>query len=152
MAKMKIVLFYDEEGILGKLTKFFTGSYCYHIGFLDEVNHRLYDMHLIRRRRSWYDCGGKKVEVVKSPVYISSEYMEKMLDTDNNTYGFTDYLLFSLRWVYHLFGKSTPNAHGVICSELVYNDLKANGWDYTFTEVPSPADFERVLLKENKGA
>ncbi|MDO8294374.1 MAG: hypothetical protein Q7T29_16150 [Gallionella sp.] len=48
--------------------------------------------------------------------------MERQLDVDTATYGWQDYLLFALRPLYHLLGKSTRNAGGVICSEMVNND------------------------------
>jgi hypothetical protein len=59
--------------------------------------------------------------------------MEHLLSTDENAYGVLDYCLFALRPLYHLFGKSTRNAGGVICSEMVYNVLKNNGWAHEFS-------------------
>jgi hypothetical protein len=71
--------------------------------------------------------------------------MDQLLSTADYNYGYIDYLLFALRPIYHLFGKSTRNADGVICSELVYSVLLMNGWKHRFKEVPSPADLERVI-------
>jgi hypothetical protein len=143
---MKIAFFYNKFPS-SWLTKFWTGSTCYHVGIVDEGTNRFYDMNLLMRRRLWRGgyAEGHQYHLVESPVCISEEYMEKMLDTDENTYGWKDYLLFALRPVYHMFGKSTRNASGIICSEMVYNVLAANGWQHNFKEVPSPADLEKAL-------
>ena len=53
--------------------------------------------------------------IAECPVEISADYLDHMLDTDDNTYGWRDYLLFGCARD-HLFGKSTRNAGGVICS------------------------------------
>jgi hypothetical protein len=143
---MKVAFFYNK-GISSVLTKIFTNSPCYHVAIVDEDRNRVYDMNLIVRRRVWIGgyASGHQYKLVESPVAISRNYLENLLDTDENVYGWQDYFLFALRPIYHLFGKSTRNANGVICSELVYNILKDNGWDKTFDEVPSPADIEIAL-------
>lgn len=102
-------------------------------------------MNLIRRRRLWSIYNNKKTVLIEAPVSITSEYLDHKLDTDEARYGIIDYILFGLRPIYHLFGKSTRNAGGLICSEMVADDLNAHGWRYTFKEVPSPADLEYVL-------
>ena len=143
---MKIAFISNPNKLSGKLTKFFTGSYCYHVALVDEINGVMYDQNLLLRRRLWPHYGDETtVTLIESPVKITSEYMEQLLSTDEATYGWIDYCLFALRPVYHLFGKSTRNANGVICSELVYSVLLMNGWKHRFKEVPSPADLERVL-------
>lgn len=142
---MKIGFAYSKTRVSGLLTKFWTGSYAYHAFVVDEEAGRMYDQHLIIRRRLWPHYDPSKVVLVASPVPISREYLECLLDTDEATYGWRDYLLFALRPIYHLFGRSTRNAGGVICSEMVYNILRANGWQVEFAEVPSPADLERAL-------
>lgn len=142
---MKIGFAYSKTKLSGLLTKFWTNSYAYHSFIVDEENGKLYDQHLILRRRNWPMYNPSKVVLVESPVPISTAYMENLLDTDEAWYGVFDYMLFALRPIYHLFGKSTRNAGGVICSEMVYNVLKANGWDVEFDEVPSPADLESAL-------
>lgn len=126
------------------LTKFFTGSTCYHVGFTD--GSQFWDMNLIRRRRVWPAYPPERVLLAECPVPVTKEYLEHQLETSDETYGWRDYLLFALRPIYHLFGQSTRNAGGVICSEMVANDLKANGWPQTFDEVPSPADLELAIL------
>ncbi len=144
---MKVAFIYSKEKLSGKLTKFWTGSYCYHVAIVDEDAGKMYDQHLILRRRKWPHYNPQNVVLVDTPVSVSKEYLENLLDTDENSYGFLDYIMFSLRGVFHLFGKSTPNMGGVICSELVYNILKDNGWKVRFAETPSPADLEKHLLQ-----
>ena len=139
---MKIAFIYGKKPS-STLTKIFTGSSCYHVGFTDGV--KFWDMHLIRRRRLWSIYNNKKTVLIEAPVSITAEYLDHKLDTDDAKYGIIDYGLFGLRPIYHLFGKSTRNAGGIICSEMVVDDLNANGWRYTFKEVPSPADLEYAL-------
>ncbi|MCA3269540.1 MAG: hypothetical protein INF44_04225 [Thalassospira sp.] len=139
---MKIAFIYGKKPS-STLTKIFTGSSCYHVGFTDGV--KFWDMHLIRRRRLWSIYNNKKTVLIEAPVSITAEYLDHKLDTDDAKYGIIDYGLFGLRPIYHLFGKSTRNAGGLICSEMVADDLNANGWRYTFKEVPSPADLEYAL-------
>jgi hypothetical protein len=141
---MQIVFVYGKR-ISSKLTKLFTGSTCYHVGFTDGI--KFWDMNLIRRRRLWpglYPVD--RTIVVDCPVTITADYLDHQLDTDDAQYGMVDYMLFGLRWFYHLVGKSTRNAGGVICSEMLANDLIANGWPVRFAEVPSPADLELAIL------
>ena len=143
---MKVGFIYSKKKLSGKLTKFWTGSYCYHVVLVDEEKGRMYDQHLIFRRRFWPHYDPASVLLVDTPVEVSREYLECLLDTDENTYGWLDYLLFALRPLFHLFGLSTPNAKGIICSELIDTILKIHGWKYEIYEVPSPADLELALL------
>lgn len=140
---MKIAFIYGKQPS-STLTKFFTGSACYHVGFTN--GDKFWDMNLIRRRRVWPLYPAERVLLAECPVAVSEEYLDHMLDTDEATYGWRDYLLFALRPLFHLFGKSTRNAGGVICSEMVANDLMANNWQHEFAEVPSPADLELAIL------
>lgn len=147
MLPVKIALIYSEKKLSGILTKIFTGSYCYHVGWVDSDTDSFYDMHLIRRRRSWSEYSNEKtVRIANSPIAITRDFLEYKLSTDKATYGWKDYLLFALRPLFHLVGKSTVNAGGVICSEMIYNDLRECGWYRHFPEVPSPADLEKELL------
>ena len=144
---MKIAFISNPNKLSGKLTKFFTGSYCYHVALVDEERGLMYDQNLLFRRRIWPHYGPETtVVLIDTPVPVTSEYLEQLLSTDENTYGWVDYCLFALRPIYHLFGKSTRNAGGVICSERLDNIFIANGWQHRFDEVPSPADLEKVLL------
>ncbi len=147
---MKIAFIYGKQPS-STLTKFFTGSACYHVGFTDGAH--FWDMNLLRRRRLWPGLYPEShVRLADCPVDVTAEYLEHRLDTDEATYGWADYLLFALRPIYHLFGRSTRNAGGVICSEMVADDLIALGWPVVFDEVPSPADLERLFLKgQNDG-
>lgn len=147
---MKIAFIYGKQPS-STLTKFFTGSACYHVGFTDGAH--FWDMNLIRRRRLWPVLYPEShVRLAACPVDVTAEYLDHRLDTDEATYGWADYLLFALRPIYHLFGRSTRNAGGVICSEMVADDLIALGWPVVFDEVPSPADLERLILKgQNDG-
>lgn len=155
---MKLVFVYNKDKLSGRLTKIFTGSYCYHVGFLDDEAKFLggngkifYDMDLLRRKRMWYGLYNPlNVVIIDCPARITTSYLEMKLTSDDQSYGFLDYLLFALRPIYHLFGKSTRNASGLICSEMVYNDLRENDWKVEFSEVPSPADLERALGVEWK--
>lgn len=140
---MKLVFIYGTN-FSSKLTKLFTGSTCYHVGFTDGI--KFWDMNLIRRRRLWPLYSPDLTIIVECPVEVTAEYLDRQLDTDEARYGMVDYLLFGLRWAYHLIGKSTRNAGGVICSEMVADDLVANGWLRRFAEVPSPADLELAIL------
>lgn len=139
---MKVVFLYGKK-VPSFLTRLFTGSTCYHVGFTDGA--RFWDMHLIRRRRLWSRYEATDKVLIDAPVSITAEYLDHKLDTDEARYGVIDYILFALRPIYHLFGKSTRNADGLICSEMVADDLNSNGWRYTFKEVPSPADLELAL-------
>lgn len=144
LTAMKVVFIYGKP-VSSALTKFFTGSSCYHVGFTDGV--KFWDMNLIRRRRLWEGLYPPlHVIVTETPVDMTAEYLDYMLDTDTATYGVIDYLLFSVRGLFHLFGRSTRNAGGVICSEMVANDMQKHGWRNSFYEVPSPADLELAIL------
>lgn len=141
---MKIAFIYGKQPS-STLTKFFTGSACYHVGFTNGVH--FWDMNLIRRRRLWLGLyPDSHVLLAECPVDVPVDYMEHMLDIDDATYGWRDYLMFALRPFYHLIGRSTRNAGGVICSEMVANYFKAMGWPVQFAEVPSPADLELAIL------
>jgi pyruvate/2-oxoglutarate/acetoin dehydrogenase E1 component len=91
---VKVAFIYGEK-LSSTLTKFFTGSNCYHVGFTNGVH--FWDMHLIRRRRLWpaYPCS--RVLLAECPVSITAEYLERKLDTDDSVYGWLDYLLFALQ-------------------------------------------------------
>ena len=102
-------------------------------------------MNLLRRRRKWPHYAPENVILVDAPVAVTREFMEEKLDSDKNVYGVIDYVKFGLRPFYHLLGLRTRNAGGVICSEMIYNDLRECGWQHRFRQVPSPADLEKVF-------
>lgn len=142
---MKLIIVFNRDGWPGRLTKFFTGCTAYHVGWADE--HHFYDMNLLRRRRLW-PCYDESMLISVDVPQVSKEYLEAKLSTDDSTYGFVDYLLFALRPIYHLFGKSTRNAGGVICSEMVNIDLWAcsvkTPWPLD-SEPPSPCDIVKWI-------
>lgn len=142
---MKLAVIFNHRKLSGRLTRFFTGCYAYHVAWVDEQACVMYDMHLIRRRRAWPHYPDAEVLLFDVPE-VTRDYLERMLSTDDSTYGWIDYLLFGLRPLYHLLGRSTRNAGGVICSEMVNNDLRACGvatpWD-EFDAPPSPCDLYR---------
>lgn len=149
---MKIAIIFNADKLSGKLTKFFTGCYAYHVGFVDIENDKFYDMNLIRRRRVWTEYARKREYLLfDAPGNVTRDYLEHMLDTDKNRYGMLDYCLFALRPLFHLFGKSTVNAGGVICSEMINIDVLACGgvtpWGLN-DPPPSPCDWYRHLVNE----
>jgi hypothetical protein len=142
---MQVAFIYGDK-LSSKLTRAFTGSTCYHVAFTD--GRHMWDMHLIRRRRVWpqYDPANVILRDLPHGVDVTRDYLEHMLETDTNRYGVIDYIRFGFRPLYHLIGRSTPNAGGIICSEMVADDMQRGGWTVHFPEVPSPADLEVVLL------
>lgn len=142
---MKLAVVFNHRKWSGRLTKWFTGCYAYHVAWVDEDAGLMYDQHLIRRRRVWPRYPDAEVLLFDFPS-VTREHLERMLSTDGHTYGWRDYVLFALRPVYHVFGRSTRNAYGVICSEMVNNDLRACGvvtpW-HEFAPPPSPCDLYR---------
>lgn len=139
---MKIAFFYGKQP-QATLTKWFTGSTAYHVGFTDM--NRLWDMNLLRRRRVWDAARAGQVLLVDCPAPVFRAYLEHQLETDTSRYGVLDYLSFGLR---RIFKRLRFNGKGVICSEMVAADLKACGWvpPPGFPEVPSPGDLEEALL------
>lgn len=145
---MKLAVIHNKHKLSGKLTNFFTGSYAYHVAWVDEENGLMYDMNLLRRRRPWphYD-DATELNLYDVPE-VTSEYLEHQLTTDESWYGVIDYLLFLTRPLYHLVGKSTRNAGGIICSEQINIDLWNCGVQTPYQlngEPPSPADIEKWI-------
>jgi len=149
----KLVVFSNCNKFLGKLTKLFTGSYAYHVGWLCEEEDKLFDMHLTRRRRVWSNYKNDKTSYIFYDFpFVTYNYLEHMLETDDSVYGVFDYALFALRPIYHLFGKSTRNNRGVICSEMCNWDLIRCGYKTPWPVIqgpPSPADIERWMINRN---
>jgi hypothetical protein len=149
---IKVAVIFNKNKLSGKLTRFWTGCYAYHTAWVDLENNKLYDMNLIRRRKVWPTYGEKtKVVLFDAPANVTSAYLESQLETDKARYGVLDYCLFALRPIYHLFGRSTRNADGVICSEMLNNDIWACGGTTPFhpdAAPPSPCDLYRWLNNE----
>jgi hypothetical protein len=147
---MKLAIIFNRRKLSGWLTRFFTGCYAYHVAWVDEERGLMYDMHLIRRRRTWPHYPDSQVLLFDAPAPVTREYLEARLTDDGQWYGVFDYLLFALRPLYHLFGQSTRNAGGVICSEMVNNDIWRCGGVTPWRpdhEPPSPCDFYRWLTE-----
>lgn len=144
---MKLAIIFNSDKLSGKLTKLFTGCYAYHTAWVDEDNGAVYDMHLTRRKRAWPQYANAQVLLFDFPE-VTRDYLERQLIADKRDYGYLDYVLFSVRWLFHLVGASTWNADGVICSEMVNEDARACGvetpWD-EFQAPPSPCDWYRWL-------
>lgn len=145
---IKLAIIFNDHRLSGRLTKLFTGCYAYHAAWVDEDAGLMYDMHLIRRRRAWPHYPEAQVALFEPPVMVSREWLEHRLTYDDATYGVLDYCLFALRPIFHLFGRSTRNAGGVICSEMINDDLRARGaatpWGPDEAP-PSPCDLYRWL-------
>lgn len=142
---MQLAVVFNGNKLSGRLTKFFTGCTAYHVLWHDE--RQMWDMHLIRRRRTWPHYPADQMLDFEIPQ-VARAYLERRLETDEATYGWRDYLLFALRPLYHLFGRSTRNAGGEICSEMVNNDLWECGVPTPWPPdgpPPSPCDLYRWL-------
>lgn len=145
---MKIAIIFNSHKLSGRLTKFWTGCYAYHVAWVDEAAGRMWDMNLLRRRRAWPYYSAEEVMLFDSPGSVTREYLEHRLETDDNTYGWRDYCLFVLRPLFHFLGRSTPNAGGVICSEMINDDIWMNGGRTPWPPdgpPPSPCDLYRFL-------
>lgn len=147
---MKIAIIINTENISGKLTKFFTGCYAYHVAWVDVDACLMYDMNLIRRRRKWphYEHGSFKLFDQPNRSKVTREYLEGKLTSDENRYGVIDYILFAVRPLYHLMGLSTRNAGGKICSEMLNDDIwECGGFTpfHTDDSPPSPCDILKWL-------
>lgn len=145
---MKIAIIFNDHKLSGRLTRFWTGCYAYHVAWVGEAAGKMWDMNLIRRRREWPHYAADQVLLFDAPGRVDVEYLERRLETDDNTYGWRDYVMFALRPLFHLFGRSTPNAGGVICSEMVNNDIWATGGRTPWPPdgpPPSPCDFYNWL-------
>lgn len=147
----KLVIFFNHKSLLGKLTKIFTGSYAYHSAWVCEDHDKIFDMYLIRRKRIWSEIKPGKTYKEYDFPFVTYRYLNTMCYIDKSTYGIIDYLLFSIRPIYHLFGKYTRNMDGKICSEMCNEDLIKCGyltpWNMNI-EPPSPADLDQWARKK----
>lgn len=135
---MKLAIIFNDHKLSGWLTKFWTGCYAYHCAWVDEASGTMYDMNLLRRKREWPHYPEGWVVLFDAPPGITVEYLEYKLKTCNARYGVADYLLFSLRPFYHLLGKSTRNASGKICSEILNDDVWETGGTTPWTSDVAP--------------
>jgi hypothetical protein len=165
---MQIALIYADpkKKRAAALTRFFTGSNCYHVAFVSDDGKYMWDMHRLMRRVIF---GGRYdprwVRLVPAPFEASPATLDKWVlygleqfcaaksirDFMGSLYGWRDYIGFALRPLYHCLGWSTRNYGGRICSGLL-RDLAViiAGWtspelgDVSAAE-PSPGDWCRAL-------
>lgn len=140
--KLAIIIGDPNKNLLSRLSSIFTQCPAYHVGFLDTETNMFYDMYWIRRKRAWPRYEEQTVYLFDIEK-VTSEYLEYKLSTDDSEYGFVDYLSFAFKPLFHIFGKSTKNAGGIICSEMIVNDIHACGGITPFLNSgppPSPCD------------
>lgn len=140
-----IAIISNEKKLTGRLTKFFAGSPAYHIAFVDLDNNRMYDMNLLFRRRIWPHYPEKDTKLYQCPVELTKEDLEARLETDEDWYGVLDYVAFAWRKVFK--DSKVPSFKGAVCSEKIADILTSKGWVSPFKNVPSPSDFEKVLVE-----
>jgi hypothetical protein len=158
--QVKIFVVFNHDYFLGKLTKFFTGCYAYHAGFVVPESDAIYDMGWLWRKIKYSGkYTDKQIVLFDLPEGVTiteQDLMDEVIrgveefsdnQFNNSFYGFMDYAGFLLRPIYHLFGKPTRNFGGKICTEKMNDILVAHGWkDSPFNlEVPSPCDYVRVF-------
>jgi hypothetical protein len=143
---MKLAIIHADPAhkLSSRLTLFWTGSTAYHCGFVDESDGTFFDMNLTPRKVKWprYDEPHKWVNLYDADRITRADCELYLRDDGAERYGVKDYLLFGLRPIYHLAGQSTPNAAGIICSELMQKWLHRVGYIIDMGEVMSPAALE----------
>ena len=139
-----IAIISNPDKFSGKMTQLFTHSPAYHIVFVDLDRKKMYDQHLIFRRREWPHYSEQNtVKLYRCPVDVTADDLEWWLDHNEDWYGVFDYCAFAFK---RMFGGNRPSFKGAICSEAAENILKWKGWQSPFGFTPSPADFEKVLV------
>lgn len=147
----KIIVFSNKKKLAGILCNIFTGGPEHHIGFM--INDNIYDMFLMRRKTKLdhWKRRGQFIYIFDSPVEISEEYFVNKILNDNVEYGFLDYIAFTYRWFFKiLLKKKLKDKSGLICSEMVNEDLIDNGFVTKFKKndfPPSPHDMLKYLIK-----
>jgi len=136
-----IAIISNAKKLSGRLTNFWTGSPAYHIGFV--VDGKFYDQNLLFRRRLWPHYPAENFKMYDCPVEVTVADLEYELDTSEDWYGVMDYIAFAWR---KILPGTRVSFKGVICSEKVEQILQRKGWRSPFSAVPSPADFEKVLI------
>jgi hypothetical protein len=132
------------------LTRFLTGCSAYHIGFYSETSGYFYDMDLRRRRILWADYfNSSKMETEMFPCDdVSESYLKSLVLDSKYRYGFMDYILFLFRKL----GFKVKNRKGLICSEMVNNDLLNHKIKTPWARnapPPSPCDFLDLCRRIN---
>lgn len=146
---MKLAIIFNPTKLSGRLTKFWTGAAFYHVGWVDQDANLFYDMHMLRRRRYWSDYSANKRYMLVNCPEVTKAQLEHELNICDSRYSRLDYVLFAARPILHALGKSTPNAGGLICSEMVNIDAINAGistpWPIN-SAPPSPSDWYRWAL------
>lgn len=135
--EMVKVIFFEGRSLWSLLTLVFTGSRIYHVGFYSDSSGYVYDMNVMRRRVKLSQFSKDKYYMFPTPVV--ENYLKGAVLDRKETYGVLDYLLFAVRWL----GFKVKNRKGIICSEMVNNDLRRFGVRTPFapdSAPPSPAD------------
>jgi len=144
--------------LLGWLAHVFTRCDAYHIGFVahDPKSRTTWfiDQHMrLRSRRAAGLYKRDQVELYDPPFPVTLDDLSDELLTQDDSYGWLDYLRFGLRPLFHLFGASTVNLDGRICSEWVRDvGVRRYGWTAPWAGTPSPCDWRRALRKYAEGS
>lgn len=149
MDQLRIV-FFKNKPLFKFLSRIFTGCKYHHIGFIK--NGYLYDMNWMRRRVEWEPEKFGAHYIMDAPVDIPEHYFYNKILNNNPSYGFADYFLFLVRPILKRFRIIPHNKDGIICSEMVNDDLVLHGWHSPFRSrkaPPSPCDIY-VALQRNK--
>jgi hypothetical protein len=110
----------DPGFIPGLIVKWLTGCGAYHVGFYSEDSEYFYDMNMMRRRILWdnyFNPNTMNVEMFDCTVL--EKYLQDNILDRHESYGFMDYISFLFRKL----GFKVRNRSGLICSEMVNNDL-----------------------------
>jgi len=153
--KTEIVFVINKRIINGKLTRFFTGCYCYHVGIL--IDDKFYDVSPFTGRRvGKYEPTHYKDDehiIFDSPVEINETLLIDKLENHNKLYGFIDYLFYLLKPIKRIFPNfKLFNPYGVICSEQVNNDIIDSNFVTPWPKnehPPSPCEMLRHFQKVN---
>jgi len=127
----KIVFVINRRIFNGKLTRLFTGCYCYHVGIL--IDDKFYDVSPFTGRRvKKYEPIHYKHDqhvIFDAPVDIIEYFLIDQIDNYNVHYGFLDYVLYLIKPLKRIFPTMKLfNPHGLICSEQVNNDMIDSKW------------------------
>lgn len=154
---MKLAIIFNHDKILGKLTKYFTGCYAFHVAWVDLETDTVYDTNLYRRKRSWSGLYKEDQFLLFDVPKVKRDYLEYRLNFDLSSCTLLDLIQFYSRRVYHLLGISTYNIGGVTSADMCNTDIWECGGSTPFDldkTPPSPCDLFNWLrsrdASENK--
>lgn len=115
------------------LSKVFTGCRAFHVGFLSEKTGYFYDISLLQSRRKilWTESKYAAMDVELFNCRVNEGYLASKLVDDSSYYGILAYLMFGFR----KFGFKVTSSKGIVCSEMVNNDIR-----HFRTETPWPPE------------